>query len=218
MFEIAPSILSADFCGLGAQLDIIKNAGARYIHIDVMDGHFVPNISIGIPVVKSIRAHSDLILDVHLMIDRPEKYVKQFASAGSDIINFHIEACEEPNKLIAEIKSLGKKAAITVKPGTPVESVYPYVSELDMVLIMSVEPGFGGQKFMLSALDKARKLRSFIDKNNLTVDIEMDGGIDLTNVEEVIESGANIIVAGSSVFGTESIGSAVKEFLRIGRG
>ncbi len=212
MFKLAPSILSADFARLGEEVKIVEEAGAHYIHIDVMDGHFVPNISIGLPVVKSLRKITDMTLDVHLMIAEPERYIEDFAEMGADIINVHVEACKDAKKIIERIKSLDKRAALTIKPSTPIESVYDYLGELDMVLIMSVEPGFGGQEFNPDALKKASKLSDFIEKNNLLTEIEMDGGIYLSNVNEVLESGVNVIVAGSAVFGSKNPSEAVKSF------
>lgn len=215
MNKLAPSILTADFSKLGEELDIIEKAGAHYLHVDVMDGSFVPNISIGIPVIKSIRKASGLIFDVHLMIERPERHIKQFAESGADIINFHIEAVDNPERLIREIKSLGKKAAMTLKPGTAITDVYKYIDELSMVLIMSVEPGFGGQEFIAESLKKAEALRNYIEKNSLDVDIEMDGGIKLDNVRDVLNAGVNVVVTGSAIFDAEDKCKATKNFLDI---
>lgn len=214
---LAPSILACDFAILGEQLKIIQNADCKYVHIDVMDGLFVPNISFGMPVIKSIRKSTDMIFDVHLMIDKPERYVCEFAKAGADIINFHVEATENINDTIKLIKQLNKKVGLTVKPNTNIEVVYEYLQYVDLVLIMSVEPGFGGQKFMKPMLSKASKLKKYITKNNLNVLIEMDGGIDLNNAKEVLLSGVDIIVAGSSVFNND-ISNAITDFNNIFRG
>ncbi|KAI4453526.1 ribulose-5-phosphate-3-epimerase [Holotrichia oblita] len=214
MYKLASSILSADFNILGEQIEQIEAAGADYIHFDVMDGHFVPNISFGIPVLKSIRANTNLIFDVHLMIASPEKYIKAFSDAGADIINFHYEAAKNPLKLIQEIKSLGKKCAMTIKPGTDVENIYKYLNELDMVLLMSVEPGFGGQMLIESTLEKARKLRDYITQKNLVIDIEMDGGIYPDNLGMVLDAGVNVVVAGAAIFENNKINTNIDMFMR----
>jgi ribulose-phosphate 3-epimerase len=178
-----------------------------------MDGHFVPNISVGLPVVASLRKCSGMVFDVHLMIQRPEDYVERFAEAGADIINFHIEAAREPVKLIKKIKSLGKKAAITLNPDTPVESVFQYVKMVDMVLLMSVYPGFGGQELINESLERASALRRYVDDNWLDTDIQMDGGIKPDNVRQVINAGVNVIVAGSAIFDAKDKKRAVKGLL-----
>ena len=212
MYRIAPSILSADFMNLGTQIKEIENAGISMLHVDVMDGHFVNNISLGEPVLRSIRAGTKLTLDVHLMIEEPAKYAERFLDAGADILNFHIEAVDKPMEIIELIHSKGKKAALTVKPATPVEAVYEYLPEIEMVLIMSVEPGFGGQKLIPDALDKAKKLRQYAAENNLRLDIEMDGGVTHDNAAAVAGSGVNILVAGSSVFSGGDITGAINRF------
>ncbi len=213
--KLAPSILAADFGNLNRDINKIYEGGADYVHIDVMDGNFVSNISIGIPVVNSIRKKSNMTFDVHLMIDNPEKYIESFSKAGSDIINFHIEATKNPLKIIDTINALGKKSAITVKPNTNIKEVFPLLDNISMVLIMTVEPGFGGQSFMSNQLEKIKILKTEIDKRKLHVDIEVDGGITLNNVRSVIEAGANIIVAGSSVFNAENVQDRVGEFYKI---
>ena len=212
---LSPSMLSIDFTKIGAQLAMIEQAGTPYIHLDVMDGVFVPNISFGIPVIKGIRKASGMVFDTHLMIVEPEKYVEEFRKAGADIINFHLEATEDPKKVIDRIRATGAKVGITIKPKTPVEALKPYLAEVDMVLVMTVEPGFGGQKFMEDQIPKIRQLSEWKKELNLGYDIQVDGGITQDNVRIVLDAGANVIVAGSAVFGKDDIGQAAKGFMDI---
>lgn len=209
--KIAPSILSADFVRLADEVEEIKAGGADYVHVDVMDGLFVPNISIGIPVVQSLRKATDMFLDVHLMIDRPHRYVGRFCDAGADLVCFHVEA-DEPQDILAaldEIKSKGKLAALAIKPRTPASVVLPYLDKLDMVLVMTVEPGFGGQAFIERQLDTVRRVRELIDRVNPACDLEVDGGINPVTARKVVEAGANVLVAGSSVYGAPDIDLAI---------
>jgi len=197
---LAPSILSADFKHLGQDLDDIKRGGAEYVHIDVMDGMFVPSISFGMPVIKSARPGSDLVFDVHLMIEEPIRYLNEFKESGADIITVHYEACSDVRKTLEGIRALGLRAGLSVKPGTDVNVVKDYLDVCDMILLMSVEPGFGGQKFMEPSIGRAEALRTMIDESGLDIDLEIDGGIKLDNVQRVLDAGVNIIVAGSAVF------------------
>jgi ribulose-phosphate 3-epimerase len=218
MIKLAPSILSADFANLERDIKVVENAGAEYLHIDVMDGHFVPNITLGAPVVKSLRKVSSMVFDVHLMISNPENYIADFAAAGADIITVHAEATNHLHRLIQMIKKEGVKAAVALNPATPL-SVLDYVlEELDMILIMSVNPGFGGQKFIPSALDKVRMIRELISEMNLDIDIEIDGGVGPDNIAEVVASGANVIVAGSAVFNSKDPAATIKTMKEIVKG
>ena len=197
---LSPSILAADFSRLGEQIREVEHAGARYLHIDVMDGVFVPDISFGMPVILSVRKCSDIFFDVHLMIDRPERYIKEFADCGANLINFHVEATQDIVGTIQKIRFLGKKVGITISPETPASAVEPYLKLVDMVLVMTMKPGFGGQKLIPRCLDKVREVRAMALEKGLNIDIEVDGGIRVDNVELVLEAGANVIVAGSAIF------------------
>ena len=211
---LSPSILSADFTILGDELRCIDEAGSEYIHIDVMDGIFVPSISYGMPVIKSIRKATKKVFDVHLMITEPERYINEFVESGADIITFHVEATKDPDKVIDMIHEKGLKAGISVKPKTPLEAIEPYLEKIDMLLIMSVEPGFGGQAYIEGSTEKIRAAREMVKAHGLNTDIQVDGGINLQNLPEVLEAGANIIVAGSSIFKGDVAGN-VKAFLDI---
>ncbi len=211
MYKLAPSILAADFSRLGEQIKKVEKAGADYLHIDVMDGMFVPSISFGLPVIETIRKESNLVFDVHLMIEEPGRYVKQFAKAGADILNVHVEACTHLQRTISEIKELGLKAGVTLNPGTPLTTLEYVLNEVDLVLIMSVNPGFGGQKFIPFTLQKLNDLREMRLRKNATAEIEVDGGVTLSNAKEIMDAGAEVLVSGSSVFGG-NIEANVKAF------
>jgi ribulose-phosphate 3-epimerase len=207
---VAPSILSADFSRLGEEIGKVELAGADWIHMDVMDGHFVPNITIGPLVLESIRPLTKLVIDVHLMIENPEKYIPDFAKAGADLITVHVEACPHLHRTIGQIKDLGKKAGVSLNPATPVEALGPILPEVDMVLIMSVNPGFGGQGFIQGSLARAKKLKGMIDELGLDVDIQMDGGIKPDNAGAVRGAGVNVLVAGSAVFKSADMKAAIR--------
>ena len=200
MIKLAPSILSADFARLGEQIDEVARAGADYIHVDVMDGHFVPNITIGAPVVASIRPITSLPLDVHLMIEQPERYISEFAHAGADIITVHVEACPHLHKTIRLIKELGARAGVSLNPATPLGAVEEFLPHVDLVLIMSVNPGFGGQSFIPETLPRIASMRKMLDDRKLSVELEVDGGINADNAPEIVEAGATVLVAGNSIF------------------
>ena len=200
--KIAPSLLAADFLNLQREVEMINESDADWLHLDIMDGVFVPNISFGFPVLEALKPICKKPMDVHLMIEKPERYVEEFAACGADLVNFHLEATEDVKGCIDKIRATGKKVGITIKPATPAEAVEPYLELVDMVLVMTVEPGFGGQKLIPECLDKVAVIRKMITDRGLTTDLEVDGGIHLDNVALALDAGANVIVAGSAVFGS----------------
>lgn len=215
MVKISPSVLACDLSNLEKEVNDIHLAGADMVHLDVMDGVFVTNISFGLPVVESLRGKSDMIFDVHLMICEPEKYAMRFIDAGADILTFHLEACKDAPALLEEIRSQGVMAGVSIKPGTPVEELYPLLDQCDMVLIMTVEPGYGGQKLIPETLEKIIKIKAEIEKRGLNVEIQVDGGINKQTARDAVDAGATILVAGSSVFGSNNRREAI-EALRSG--
>ncbi|HIE4740450.1 ribulose-phosphate 3-epimerase [Clostridioides difficile] len=213
MIKLAPSILSADFAKLLEDVRKVESAGCEYLHIDVMDGHFVPNITLGPLVVKSLKKENiNMVFDAHLMIENPDQYIEEFVKAGCDIITVHQEACVHLHRTIQNIKSHGIKAGVVLNPSTPVDTIKHVLPDLDMVLLMSVNPGFGGQSFIPCVLDKIKELKAIIDSQGLNIDIEVDGGISPKNVAEVVQAGANVIVAGSAIFGSDDIQETVNLF------
>ena len=209
--KISPSVLSADFSCLSEEIKALDEGGADYIHFDVMDGHFVPNITFGPPVIKSVRKYTDLVFDVHLMIEKPERYIEDFAKAGADIITVHQEACLHLDRTLSHIKDLGLKAGVTLNPSTPPEVLDYVLHKADMVLVMSVNPGFGGQKFIPQALRKALWIKNRSNELGLNIDIEIDGGIGPHNAGAAVQAGCNVLVAGTSIFGRRPLKKAIKE-------
>lgn len=210
MIKLAPSILSADFARLLEDVKKVEKAGCEYLHIDVMDGHFVPNITLGPGIVKSLRKDVNMVFDAHLMIENPDNYIKEFADAGCDIIVVHQEACTHLHRTIQNIKSHGIKAGVALNPATPIETIKYVLQDVDMLLLMSVNPGFGGQSYIPVVTEKIKELKALIDKMNLDIDIEVDGGVKPSNIAEVVNAGANVIVAGSAIFNAGNIDEAVK--------
>lgn len=209
MIKISPSVLACDFTMLGEEVSDIERAGADMVHLDVMDGMFVTNISFGLPVIEALRKKSNMIFDVHLMIDEPSRYAKRFIDAGADILTFHIEAEKNVGELIDLIRAAGAKASLSIKPATPAAAVFPYLEKCDMILVMTVEPGYGGQPLIPQTLDKVKEIREEITKRGLSTDVQVDGGITPANAKDAIEAGANVLVAGSSVFRAENRKAAI---------
>jgi len=217
MKKIAPSILSADFAKLGEEVRAVAAAGADYIHVDVMDGHFVPNITIGPPVVAALRTVTDLPLDVHLMITDPDRYIPDFAAAGADIIVVHAEACRHLHRTVQLIRSLGKKAGVSLNPATPLQVLDYVIDELDLVLLMTVNPGFGGQSFIEACIPKIHALRGMLDRRGLETELEVDGGVKVDNIARISHAGADVFVAGSAVFGSNDYVATIADLKRLAR-
>jgi ribulose-phosphate 3-epimerase len=215
MVELSPSVLSCDFKNVQKDLDQLKGTEVKWLHLDIMDGNFVPNISFGFSLIADIREENDLIFDTHLMIQEPIRYIDKCKEAGSDLVTVHFEACKDLNATLKKIREAGMKVGLSLKPKTKVEEILPYLDMVDLVLVMSVEPGFGGQSFMEDSLDKIKKLRSYIDENKLDVLIEVDGGIKTHNLKKVMEAGVDIVVSGSDIFGKEDIKGQVEEYYKI---
>lgn len=212
MYVLAPSLLSANYMAMGEDLKTIRRAGGRQVHVDIMDGHFVPSINFGIPLVGALRKETDLILDVHLMVEDPDRYVEEFARAGADIITVHAEACTHLHRTIQHIKSMGKRAGAALNPATPAAALSCVLEDLDLVLVMSVNPGFGGQKYIPYSTEKLKELKEIRKKRGLSFDIEVDGGVNLANAKKIMAAGANMLVAGSAVF-SGNLEDNIRQFL-----
>lgn len=213
---ISPSVLAADFSRLGEDVNKVYKAGAQYIHLDVMDGIFVPNLSFGPPVIASLRKVTDIFFDVHLMITQPQRYIKDYVDAGADLITFHYESCFAPKEVIKQIKSFGVKAAVSIKPATSPEAIFPLLEDLDMVLVMTVEPGFGGQKMIPETIEKVRVIREYANARGIDIDIQVDGGITPENLKYATAAGANVIVAGSAIFKAEDPAKVISDMIKVG--
>lgn len=215
MVELSPSLLSCNFANIQNDLDKLKESGVKYIHLDIMDGHFVPNISFGFGLIKSIRDDNDFIFDTHLMIDEPERYLEEFKESGSDIITVHYEACKNLDRTLEKIKEMGLKAGLTFKPKTDIKKILPYLKKVDLILVMSVEPGFGGQSFMEDSLEKVKIIKDYIKENDLDCLIEIDGGVKTHNLQKVVDSGVDIVVSGSDIFSNGDIKDQVSKYKQI---